>query len=117
MIVKVNKNFLETVMADVNEIRTKRLIADGRISSKLSDEEVASLMESKNEFKVDYEYPFAFIMHDFSATSPQSTGYYVEIKPKSQAVELLPRQVLERINGVEKFASLVNGDVPKFVVT
>lgn len=74
-------------------------------------------MESKNEFKVDYEYPFAFIMHDFSATSQQSTGFYVEIKPKSQAVELLPRQVLERINGSEKFANLVNGDVPKFVVT
>ena len=75
------------------------------------------MMESKNEFKVDYEYPFAFIMHDFSAKSQESDGYYIEIKPKSQAVEPLPRKVLEKINGVEKFANLQSGAVPKFVVT
>ena len=98
MTVKIDRQYVESVIARVENERIERLLADGRIIPSEGENKIEfaqKVMASDKEFRVDYEYPFACLMHDFTSASQQEgmVSFYFEIKPKSQASEDLPSKI------------------------
>lgn len=68
-------------------MREGRIIPpNGDINSADAHAFASNKLDTDKEFNVDLDYPFAFLMHDFTSMQDQReehASFYFEVKPKS----------------------------------
>jgi len=108
MIVKIDPDYISKISSKIEQDRVWKLTQEGRIRIDSKDDVYTLgkfILNNDKEFKLDTDYPCAFLMHDFQCTSfneeAQSLcSFYFELKPKSQAVEPLPLSIQQEVDSM-----------------